>query len=416
MKDTFCILAEQGLHLHNTGQCNSCSDSLEFWHDSEGNQLTLANASLEDIWYSDSRKQFVADMKDGVQHSNCEKCWQKERVGITSKRQTANKDWLDTADLTKKTPQYIDLKWGNVCNLKCRHCNPWTSSKWIREWYEIDDFSQKQGYDAYIRQFDNINKSYSRNNEDRFHKQFKQWFGECCHLSLYGGEGMYVPAVLETLSHAVETGASKNIDLYINTNGSIYSKQWIDTLKQFREVRMAFSLDGTGNIFNYIRYGADWNKVKDNFFAYQDAGMQVEIVTTVFIHNAFNSMEIVKEIYSQLGKVPEVNWVYGPEYLDVRILPTDIKHAIIEKIDKDWQYMLSTDILQQDWKKQRPVISKTLLDIWRQYHELVNFIADSVEGSDAKFEQFKKWTRALDKTRDQSFASVFPEYNKYLQI
>jgi len=404
LKDTFCILAEQGLHLHNSGRCNSCSDSLHYWQDSAGNEMTLADTNLQDIWQSKSRADFLTDLRNGVQHSNCEKCWQKERVGITSKRQTANKDWAEFADLSLETPQYIDLKWGNVCNLKCRHCNPWTSSRWIREWYDIDEKSQQSDYQTYVQQFATTNESYSRNNEDRFHRIFKQWFSQCQHLSLYGGEGMYVPAVLDTLSHAVETGASKKIDLYINTNGSVYSQQWIDTLQQFKNVRMAFSLDGIGDSFEYIRYGAKWHQVVENFRAYQQAGIQTEIVTTVFTHNVYNSMEIVKKLYLELGKVPEVNWVYGPEWLDVRILPGDVKTACLQRINQDWSSM------------QQILEPGNVDQFTRQYHELINFIPDSVEGSDAKFDQLKKWTRALDKTRDQSFARVFPEYNKYLQI
>ena len=404
MKDTLCILAEQGLHLHNSGRCNSCSDSVEYWRDQSGKEMTLADNKLEDIWHSNSRKQFLSDLNNGIQHSNCEKCWQKERVGITSKRQTANKDWLDAADLALETPQYIDLKWGNVCNLKCRHCNPWTSSRWIREWHDIDEKSQKTEYQTYTDQFASTNQSYSRNNEDNFHKKFMEWFGQSKHLSLYGGEGMYVPAVLETLKHAVATDASKDIGLYINTNGSIYSEEWINTLQQFKNVRMAFSLDGVGDGFEYIRYGAEWNTVKNNFFAYQESGVQVEIVTTVFTHNVYNSLQIVKDLYLELGKVPEVNWVYGPEWLDVRILPDHIKDACLDKITADWEDM--HDILQPGNVDQ----------FTRQYNELIRFIPDTVDNSDAKFAQLKRWTRALDKSRNQNFSDVFPEYNKYLQI
>ena len=403
-QDTFCILAEQGLHLHNSGRCNSCSDSLEYWKDANGQDMTLDQISLEDIWNSDDRKNFVKQLNSGVQHSNCEKCWQKERVGIPSKRQTANKDWLDSAKLEKTTPQYIDLKWGNVCNLKCRHCNPWTSSRWIKDWHNLDSQFKDIEYKEYLEQFVSTNKSYNQSNHKNFHDKFKQWFAECEHLSLYGGEGMYVPAVLDTLDHAVQTGDSKNIDLYINTNGSIYSEQWIETLKQFRKVRMAFSLDGINKSFEYIRYGAEWENVKQNFLAYKQAGFKVEIVTTIFVHNVFDSMDIIKNLYLEFDRVADVNWVYGPEWLDVRILPNYVKQKCLDKIKTDWNNM--QDILQPHNVDQ----------FTQQYHELVNFIPDTVKNREAKLEQLKRWTRALDKSRNQNFAEVFPDYNNIIKI
>ena len=50
MKNNTCILAEQGLHLHNSGRCNSCSDSVAYWTDEQNNPMDLTTHSLEQIW------------------------------------------------------------------------------------------------------------------------------------------------------------------------------------------------------------------------------------------------------------------------------------------------------------------------------------------------------------------------------
>ena len=36
-------------------------------------------------------------------------------------------------DTTKKNLKFLDLKLGNICNLKCRICGSWSSSKWAQE-------------------------------------------------------------------------------------------------------------------------------------------------------------------------------------------------------------------------------------------------------------------------------------------
>ena len=82
------------------------------------------------------RQQF----KNGERPLSCESCWQEESVGKTSKRM--NSLYKMKHSLQKWTPnseptlKFIDFKLGNVCNLKCRICGSWSSSKWAQE--ELD--------------------------------------------------------------------------------------------------------------------------------------------------------------------------------------------------------------------------------------------------------------------------------------
>ena len=78
---------------------------------------------------------------DGKKPSTCNKCWSVEQAGRKSKRILAydmleytkvfNK--IDYEDINPKTIQFLDLKLGNICNLKCRICGSWSSSKWAQE-------------------------------------------------------------------------------------------------------------------------------------------------------------------------------------------------------------------------------------------------------------------------------------------
>ena len=81
-----------------------------------------------------------AEFKKGLRPEGCQSCWQEEDAGKTSKRQ--NSIYKMKKSLTNWTPdseptlKFIDFKLGNVCNLKCRICGSWSSSKWAQE--EID--------------------------------------------------------------------------------------------------------------------------------------------------------------------------------------------------------------------------------------------------------------------------------------
>jgi MoaA/NifB/PqqE/SkfB family radical SAM enzyme len=400
MKNKTCILAEQGLHLHNSGRCNSCSDSLGYWLDDNGMPMDLTTHSLEQIWNSNSRRQVVEDLRNGIENPGCEKCWQKERVGIKSKREISNKQWQLN---DKQTPQYIDLKWGNVCNLKCRHCNPWTSSKWLKEWYAVER-DGVQEYSDYLAEFKSTQKSYHPDNKENFHDTFNQWFADSTNIMLYGGEGMYVKDVQRMFSHAVETGNSKNIDVYINTNGTIYSEEWIELLSNFRSVRMAFSIDGVKNSFDYIRTGADWNTVVENFNRYKQLkNMQVDIVTTIFTLNVYDCVDILYSINEDM-KMPAVNFVYGPEWWDIRILPPKVKQEIYK--ENEHKLMI---------KKSH--MSTTSFEMLKeQVDQVQRFLLDSVENSTTKYEAMMNWIRSIDQSRSENFKDVFPEYNNLIKV
>ena len=87
-------------------------------------------------YMEDLRTQF----KNGEKPAGCDRCWLEEDAGKTSKRMNSLykmthslKDW--TPD-SKTSLKFIDFKLGNVCNLKCRICGSWSSSKWAQE--ELD--------------------------------------------------------------------------------------------------------------------------------------------------------------------------------------------------------------------------------------------------------------------------------------
>ena len=97
--------------------------------------------SQKDRWnhpaLADLRNKFLA----GEKPTECKRCWDEEDAGINSKRISFAEhfsgddtipDTLFTDPVTEKNIQYVDLKLGNVCNLKCRICNSMSSSNGSR--------------------------------------------------------------------------------------------------------------------------------------------------------------------------------------------------------------------------------------------------------------------------------------------
>jgi glutamate-1-semialdehyde 2,1-aminomutase len=110
--------------------------------DDNGNKFSLLTANFADIQNSRSMTRLREDFLAGRKPQTCRKCWNEERAGRTSKRMhTLNRmkhmgisdHW--TADA--KPLMFLDLKLGNICNLKCRICGSWSSSQFATE--ELND-------------------------------------------------------------------------------------------------------------------------------------------------------------------------------------------------------------------------------------------------------------------------------------
>ena len=99
---------------------------------------------LPDIWNGEPLKKIRNDFLKGKTPTECEEaCYDMERKGGISNRIQVNKRFENKQYLQENTnpdgsidnyPSYVDIRFGNLCNLKCRMCNPWASNQWVEEW------------------------------------------------------------------------------------------------------------------------------------------------------------------------------------------------------------------------------------------------------------------------------------------
>ena len=100
--------------------------------------------SPDEIWNTKVYKDLRKDLLNGKKPKMCVRCWREEATGIKSAREGFNesyKDHIEEAITSTKEDGsapvkgvYVDLRLGNLCNLKCRMCNPWASNQWVEEW------------------------------------------------------------------------------------------------------------------------------------------------------------------------------------------------------------------------------------------------------------------------------------------
>jgi MoaA/NifB/PqqE/SkfB family radical SAM enzyme len=136
--DKFCVLPWVSLEASPIGTVRPCCLADDEIVNDNNEKFSLMTADFADIQNSQHmrtlREQFLA----GEKPQTCRKCWNEERAGRTSKRMHTldrmkhmgiSNEW--TADA--KPLMFLDLKLGNICNLKCRICGSWSSSQFATE-------------------------------------------------------------------------------------------------------------------------------------------------------------------------------------------------------------------------------------------------------------------------------------------
>ena len=125
-KDCKCIYTDIGLSTQNGGYVSVCNQSRNSFQHSDGNYITLDRYTLTDAWNSPTRHEIKTALDSGIQHPNCQDCWDEEAAGRDSKRVMINRG-LAHVQPREDQPLALMLKPGNLCNLACRHCGPFSS-------------------------------------------------------------------------------------------------------------------------------------------------------------------------------------------------------------------------------------------------------------------------------------------------
>ena len=380
-----CILP--WLHIFGaiTGEYRACCH-VEFLDD-ESTILGNHKQTLDEVWngesYRNIRQRFLkGDIPDG-----CKKvCYDREVHGDSiSNRQQVNKRFKKKAylqDLTNddvslpNKPSYLDLRFGNLCNFKCRMCGPYASTSWYKD---SEDPSWSKTID------------YFTDNED-FWKDVPQYIPNLKEIYFAGGEPFVQEGHYKMLTLLIDSGYAKNIHVSYNTNLS-YSKfkkyDLIQLWANFKKVSIWPSIEGYGSRVEYARKGLSWPKFEKHAIMFKDN------ITTI---------SAVISIYSITSMPDLILWCkrnnfnfYGTTLIEpanqkVTCLPKETKQYIVKlykKFTSDYKGLLTIDELQQ----------------------IKSWLSFMVSTDDSYLlPTFKKEQERLDLLRNESFTKTFPEF------
>ena len=159
----------------------------------------------------------------------------------------------------------FDYRFGNVCNYKCRHCEPHNSSS-----LELEEKKYNIEYEPLTR---------SINTDIRFKNLEKEiltsaYNGTLEELQWAGGESLFSESHWKIMQEIVKNGDPSKIRVSYITNLSIMQYKGIhllDLLDNFKEVSIHASIESGGKAAEYIRDGLNWEAWKKNFKKINDA-------------------------------------------------------------------------------------------------------------------------------------------------
>jgi MoaA/NifB/PqqE/SkfB family radical SAM enzyme len=386
-------------------------------------------------WNNEYMRSVRKTMLAGQIPKSCTKCFEEESRGVASKRMwetgTWIKDGIDVLELIRQTQDdgtipnnlvYLDLRLGHTCNLKCVMCSPHDSSRWVEDHkklypeFQIKELKEQMDWDQ--KSFNN----YWHENPD-FWKEMYSQIPNLKQVYFAGGEPLMIKEHKMFLEEIIRQGYADKILIRYNTNGLLISDDIIDLWKQFKLVKVGFSIDATDQRNYYIRYPSEWNTIVNNLHKLDNTpdNIQVSIATAIQILNIKHLPDFarwkIKQNFRKInfqnvmegmeagGGIFNMHLLYIPTWLSIRALPLEDK-AEVRKLFGEFATWLHENYKQdEDFWKGNPYG-------WRRWQAVLDFM-DSEDHTD-QLPAFKEYIEKLDNLRKTDFRSTFPEIKHLL--
>lgn len=376
------------------------------------------------------------NMLEGKIPNSCVKCHQEENQGVASKRIWETGTWalhekLNIKDLINQTEedgsipyklQYLDLRLGNTCNLKCVMCSPHDSSQWVQDHKKIFPLFESKLIQGQFSWDKKLHNNFWHENP-KFWEEIYDQIPNIKQLYFAGGEPLMIKEHRIFLDEIIKRGCANKIELRYNTNGILVNDEIIEVWKKFKKVKVGISLDGIEQRGEYIRYPLDWKKVESSLIKLDSTPNNIEVNIACAlqilnikhlpkfiewkVNSKFKKINFNTNAAGQIvgGGLMSVHLVWIPTWMSLRILPVEDKKEIRDSFSvlKNWLW----DNYSQDkefWEENAYG--------WKRIESILNWM--DAEDHSHLLPDFREYITVLDKQRNTNFKTTFPELSHLL--
>ena len=374
--ETFCILPWMHMATNASGNLRVCCNSTpgkNYVTRPNGRPYKISDPDASDYWNSpvltNIREQFLA----GKRPEMCERCFREEDAGIRSARQSWNSSWYQEQDystIAEPHIKYFDIRLGNLCNLKCRMCNPFASNQWIDEWNLVERALPVEEAER-LKKMDWFEGDQTWDNIFKYAEYIEE-------IYLTGGEPTLAISQYRLFDRLIEAGLARKIRLKYNTNMTNIPQKMVDYWQHFKRIKINASIDAVGDLNRYIRYPTAWSSVEKNLKIFKqmrdEDRCNLQVHVTVQVYNVLYLDKLFDYLYDLDITDIYLNILNHPRYLNIRCLPEQLKKQVndtlckykhINKVQGVIDYMYA-----EDWSEYIPeLIDYTCkLDQSREQH------------------------------------------------
>jgi hypothetical protein len=417
---TFCIHPFTGLATREDGAIKICCRSQPIgW---------IQQDSLETVWNGPEIREVRKQVLNNERPNVCKPCFDLEDQGVESLRQrhitgvipeariNLYPDALDALNSDFTMPfefPTMEIKLNNLCNLKCRMCNPLDSTNW-KDWDKVVPFYKKeQNYlvptieslvktpGQYIGPFDDT---------ANWWESFEKLLPHFRRVEFAGGEPLMDPEHYKILDKLKPYG--KNIELKYATNGTTLGisrgRTIHDYWPHFKSIAVNISIDGIHDVYNYIRSNGDFKVIEANIKEIKKIPNISRIVGafTAQAGNILQAAECIDYFINTLGIIFYSHRVSYPNCLSAQVLPQELKDLAIQRLTevslrvKDFESIKDNALLQRITQQ--------------QIQDNINYLKANDRHN--LWDDFVEFNRNLDLSRNQGpLESIVPEFKPFIK-
>jgi hypothetical protein len=343
---------------------------------------------VDNFFNTNTQKQIRSDLYSGKRNSNCIDCYTAEDSGGMSYRKALKKDKevKNASSVEVIAPRTIELKFSNLCNLKCVFCASVCSSLWEHEVGLPQQYVDNQ----------KVSSEYMRKSIFSWLKENIKHIDSIMYL---GGEPAIQPEFYEIvellLQNTPDWVGQKELTFSTNTYyPEAYRKKFETAIQKVLDaghtVFPRISLDGIGQKQSYQRTNLKWDHFEKNMLSFLEK-FRANIALNVL--NLTACGEIVQYLDSVgFGDIePHYNYIVRPEMFYMRHWGSKLNKAI--------------DIIQdQDFKKH---------DNYKDHIIKMARSFTNLEPDMKHIAETKEWLSQYDSKQGFNFLEVFPD-NRYM--
>jgi len=393
---TFCVAPWVHQYVGPPGDVKPCCV-----YDHASSLGSLKNSTLKDIWNNETTRQLRLDLLNGVKREECSWCNDRERPFKDNFNTIYFHRRPDIQKIVSKTNEdgsvdkhklfYMDIRFNNLCNFKCRTCGSHFSTSIAAEEKSISPNLKNVGF------------QYPGQTEDQVFNEMLPHLPYLVEVYFAGGEPMMQKEHYQTLEKLVEIG-NLFVTIKYNTNFSkLKLGKWdvVNYWKNFHNVVVMASLDASYERAEYWRKGTVWKEIVENRRRMIEECPNVDFFISPAVSwvNALNVLDFHKEWTEQgLVKIDNVmiNELVTPQWFCMKNIP-DWKKSQIETAFRN----------HIDWMKKNQAQKQTIF----KFESAINFMySDIKKTSEFPAKEFHDIVSRFDGIRDENFFEVFTEH------